>query len=83
MSQDILQNIYIAPGQRHNWVTHWNSAGWQGDTFVQPMPRNTGASMTYTDPSVSMSADNTYAFSYSVSNSGPNSTYYDLQLSKT
>ena len=83
MSQNILQNIFIGPGQRHFWNTTWNSSGWQGDTFVQPMPRNTGLSMTYTEPSITMQSNGTYTFSYSVANNGPNSTFYDLQLSKT
>jgi hypothetical protein len=81
MSQKIVSNIYIGAHQTQSWTTHWNNSGWQGNTIVQPQPLNTGASMTYTDPSVSMSSDGTYSFSYSATNNGPNSTYYNLELS--
>ena len=51
----------------------------QGDTLTQPQPLNTGASLSYTDPSTSRNPNGTYSFSYSITNHGPNSTQYNLQ----
>jgi len=60
-------------------VFTWNDSGWQGDTLTQPQPLNTGASLSYTDPSTSRNPNGTYSFSYSITNHGPNSTQYNLQ----
>lgn len=76
-------NIFIAANKTQGWICTWNSAGWQGDTINQPQPLNTGAAMSYTDPTVSLNSNGTYAFSYSVTNHGPNSTFYNLQTSNT
>lgn len=72
-------NIFIGANNTQGWICTWNSAGWQGDTVNQPQPLNTGAAMSYTDPTVSLNSNGTYAFSYSVTNHGPNSTFYNLQ----
>ncbi len=72
-------NIFIGSGVTQGWVFTWDDAGWQGDTLTQPQPLNTGASLSYTDPSVSLNPNGTYAFSYAVTNHGPNSTQYNLQ----
>jgi hypothetical protein len=76
-------NLFIGSNQSHGWIWTWNNGGWQGNTFVQPQPLNTGASMSYADPSVSMNSNGTYSFAYSVTNHGPNSTFYNLQTSNT
>jgi hypothetical protein len=81
MSSVALGNIFIGSGQTQCWVTTWNNAGWQGNTIVQPQPLNTGASMSYTDPSVSLNNNGTYSFSYCVTDNGPNNTFYNLQIS--
>jgi hypothetical protein len=83
MSQVALSNIFISNGQTQTWITTWNNGGWQGDTIVQPQPLNTGASMSYSDPSAAKNSNGTYSFSYSVTNHGPNSTFYNLQVSNT
>jgi hypothetical protein len=74
-------NLFIGSGQTQTWVWTWNNAGWQGNTINQPQPLNTGASMSYTDPSVSLNGNGTYSFLYSVTDNGPNSTFYNLQTS--
>jgi hypothetical protein len=72
-------NIFIGNGQTQGWVFTWNNGGWQGDTFNQPQPLNTDASLTSSEESVSMNNNGTYSFSYSVTNNGPNTTFYNLQ----
>ena len=76
-------NIFIGANSTQGWVWTWNNSGWQGDTINQPQPLNTGAAMSYTDPTVTMNNNGTYAFHYSVTNHGPNSTFYNLQTSNT
>jgi hypothetical protein len=75
-------NLYIGSGATQYWTWTWNNSGWQGNTIDQPQPLNTGASMSYTDPTVSRNSNGTYSFSYSVSNHG-NSTFYNLQTSNS
>jgi hypothetical protein len=76
-------NIFIGNNQTQGWIFTWNNAGWQGNTFVQPQPLNTGASMSYTTPAVSRNNNGTFSFTYSVTNHGPNSTFYNAQVSNT
>lgn len=81
MSSITLGNIFIANGQSQGWVTTWNNSGWQGDTFIQPQPLNTGASLLYAgSESVSLNNHGQYSFGYTVKNNGPNSTFYNLQI---
>lgn len=81
MSSITLGNIFIANGQTQSWITTWNNSGWQGDTFIQPQPLNTGAALVYAgEETVSMNSSGQYSFSYSVKNDGPNSTFYNLQV---
>jgi hypothetical protein len=72
-------NIFIANGQNQGWIFTWNNAGWQGDNFNQPQPLNTGASLAYSAGSVSLNANGTYSYSWSVRNNGPNSTFFNIQ----
>jgi hypothetical protein len=76
-------NLFIGSNQTQNWIWTWNNAGWQGNTFAQPQPLNTGAAMSYTNPTVSRNNNGTFSFAYSVTNHGPNSTFYNLQTSNT
>jgi hypothetical protein len=80
MSNGILYDIPIGSGQTQGWVLTWTSPGWHGDTIVQPQPLDMDALMSYTDPAVSLNRDGTYSFAFSVTNKGPNPTYYNLQL---
>ena len=72
-------NIFIADGQSQGWIFTWNNGGWQGDTFNEPQPLNTGASLAYSAGSVSLNNNGTYSFDWSVTNNGPNSTFYNIQ----
>lgn len=72
-------NIFIASGTTQGWEFTWGNSGWQGDTFNMPQPLNTGAALSYTDPTVTKNPNGTYGFGYSVTNHGPNSTQYNLQ----
>jgi len=74
-------NIFIGNGVTQGWTFTWGSSGWQGNTFNEPQPLNTGASMSYTNESVSRNNNGTYAFSFSFTNHGPNSTFYNIQTS--
>jgi hypothetical protein len=74
-------NIFIASGQTHNWIWTWNNSGWQGNTFNQPEPQNTGASLRYSAGSVSRNNNGTFSFFHSITNDGPNSTFYNIQTS--
>jgi hypothetical protein len=76
-------NIFIGNNQTQSWVWTWNNSGWQADTINQPQPLNTGAAMSYTDPTVSLNGSGVYEYAYSVTNHGPNSTFYNLQTSGT
>ena len=72
-------NIFIGNGVTQHWTTTWNNGGWQGNTFHEPQPLNTGASMSYTNASVSKNNNGTYSFSFSFTNHGPNNTFYNIQ----
>ncbi len=74
-------NIFIASGQTQGWVFTWNSPGWQGNTFFQPEPLNTGASLTFTAGAVRRNNNGTFRFNFSFSNNGPNNTFYNIQVS--
>lgn len=76
-------NVFIGNGVTQPWIITWNSSGWQGNSMIQPQPLNTGASMIYSDPSVSLNSNGTYAFSFTFTNNGPNSTQYNFQVSSS
>lgn len=76
-------NIFIGNGVTQNFVFTFNNQGWQGDMFNQPQPLNTDASMSYTDPSISLNGDDTYSFSQFFTNNGSNDTFYNLETSTT
>jgi hypothetical protein len=77
-----LGNVYIGAHTTQYWNTWWNNGGWQGLTLIQPQPLNTGASMAWTVPAVSLNNSGQYVYSYSFTNNGPNSTYYNAQIAK-
>ena len=74
-------NIFIGAGQPQFWVDTFNNAGWPGNVVLEAQPLNTGASMSFTVPSASLNSNGTYSYSFSVRNNGPNSTFYNLQVS--
>jgi hypothetical protein len=80
MSKGILYDIHIGTGQTQGWILTWNNPGWPGDTIVQPQPLDSEARMTYTNPAVTVNRNGTYSFEFSVTNEGPNPTFYNLQL---
>ena len=57
-------NIFIAAGQTQFWTWTWNFLGWSGNTFNQPEPLNTGASLRYSAGSVSRNSNGTFSFSF-------------------
>jgi hypothetical protein len=59
-------------------VTH-TSGGWQGCELDEPQPLSTNASMSYSAGSVSLNSDGTYTYTMSITNHGPNSTFFNLQ----
>jgi hypothetical protein len=80
IANDPQYPIYIDSGVPHSWVWTWHDAGWQENTFIQPEPVTTGASMSYTDPTVSRNSNGKYSFAFTVINDGPASTFYDLRI---
>jgi hypothetical protein len=74
-------SIFIAAGTTQGWIFTFGGAGWGGNVIVEAQPLNTGASMSFTVPSASLNSNGTYSFSYTIRNSGPNSTFYNHQLS--
>ena len=74
-------NIFIGNGVTQGWTFTFGNQGWQGNAFNEPQPLNTGASMSYSNEAVSLNSNGTYSFSYSITNQGPNNTFYNLQTS--
>jgi len=74
-------NVFIASGQTQNWTVTWNNSGWQGNTVIEAQPLNTGASLAYSEGSVSLNSNGTYSFSASIRDNGPNNTFFNLQVS--
>jgi hypothetical protein len=74
-------NVYIAAHTSQYWTITWNNGGWQGNTLVEPQPLNTGASLAYTAGSVHLNSNGTYSFGVNITNNGPNSTYFNVQVS--
>jgi hypothetical protein len=75
-------NIFIASGQTSGgWGITWNNGGWQGNTFIEAQPLNTGASLSTSLGSSSLNNNGTYSFGFSLTNHGPNSTFCNLQVS--
>jgi hypothetical protein len=74
-------NIYIGAHASQYWVITWNNGGWQGNTFVEAQPLNTGANLTGAPGPISLNSNGTYSFGTTITNSGPNSTYFNLQVS--
>jgi len=64
------------------WL-NWNNGGWQGNTLVQAQPLNTGAGMVCTPGSINLNANGTYTFWTTIANTGPNSTYFNMQVSNS
>jgi hypothetical protein len=58
-----------------------DNGGWQGNTLIQTQPLNTGAGLAVTQSSVHRNSNGTYGFDYSVRNNGPNSTFFNVQVS--
>lgn len=76
-------NIFIGNGATQNWVFTWNNGGWQGNVVNEPQPLNTGASLAYSAGSVHLNSNGTFGYSWSVTNHGPNSTFYNIQTSSS
>src|SRR5579872_6648356 len=74
-------NILISPGQTQNWVWTWGGAGWQGNTLLEPQPLSPQATLTYQAGSVTLNANGTYSFAWSVTNNGPFATLFNIQTS--
>ena len=77
-----VSNIYIGAHTTQTWNLWWNSSGWQGDTFNQPQPLNTGASLASSVSAVSLNSNGQYVYTLNITNNGPNSTYFNIQTSK-
>jgi hypothetical protein len=76
-------NVYIAGHSSGNWYVQWNSGGWQGNTFVQGQPLNTGAALVCVPGSINLNSNGTYTFWTKISNTSGNSTYFNLQVSNS
>jgi len=74
-------NIFIGNGVTQGWIFTWNDSGWHGNVLNEPEPLNTGASLAYNAGSVNRNSNGTYSYSWSVTNRGPNSTFYNIQTS--
>jgi hypothetical protein len=73
--------IFIASGQTQGFTWTWSGAGWQGNTFFEAQPLNTGASLAFTAGPVHRNNNGTFTFDFSIRNNGPNSTFYNIQIS--
>ncbi len=74
-------NLYIAAGATAYYTVTWNNGGWQGNTLIETQPLNTGASLDCVQGNVHLNSNGTYGFAYSVRDNGPNSTYFNVQVS--
>jgi hypothetical protein len=74
-------NIFIGNGVTQGWVFTWGNGGWQGNTFFEPQPFNTGSAMSSAVGSATLNNNGTFSFSFSITNHGPNSTFYNIQAS--
>jgi hypothetical protein len=74
-------NKFIGNGVTQGWVFTWDSAGWQGNTFFEGQPFNTGAALSSAVGSAHLNSNGTFSFSFSITNHGPNSTFYNIQAS--
>jgi hypothetical protein len=74
-------NIFIAANTSGNWFVRWNNSGWQGNTLVESQPLNTGANMVNTPGSIDLDSSGRYTFWTNIRNAGPNSTFFNLQVS--
>ena len=74
-------NVFIANGQTQGWTVTWNNGGWQGNMLLEPQPLNTGANISYSEGSVFLNSNGAYSFTCTLRNSGPNSTFFNLQYS--
>jgi hypothetical protein len=75
-------DIHIAAGQSGSFWYHDDSSGWQGNTLIQAQPRNTGASLVCTPGEIQKLDDGSYKFWTTITNHGPNSTAFNLQVSE-
>jgi hypothetical protein len=75
--------IYIERGMTQSWIFTWNNTGWQGNTLIQPMPLNYPASMAFAQGNVYLNTDDTYSFSFSVTNNTPSPIYFNLEASSS
>jgi hypothetical protein len=80
MSQQVGGTQFLNSGSSHSWTATWDDSGWQGNTTIQPEPFNTGSSMTVSGQSVSLNGSGQYAFGFTITNNGPNSTNFNLQI---
>lgn len=74
-------NLFITPGSTAFWVITWNNGGWQGNTLVEAEPLNTGVGLDVTMGNIDRNSSGQYQFAWSVKNNGPNSTFYNAQVS--
>jgi len=74
-------DLFIASGATAYYTTTWGDGGWQGNTLIECQPLNTGASLDTVLGNVHLNANGTYGFAFSVRDNGPNSTYFNVQVS--
>jgi hypothetical protein len=84
MSNQVGDSHFLAantpnPGK---WYVQNSNTGWPGNYLIEPQPLNTNALMFYEDAGISLQSDGRYRFWVAITNQGPNSTFFNLQLSK-
>jgi hypothetical protein len=76
-------NIFIGNGVTQNWTFTWGGSGWQGNVLNEPQPLNTGAELSYSAGGVHLNSNGTFGYDWSVTNRGPNSTFFNIQTSSS
>jgi hypothetical protein len=74
-------NLFLSSGGVASFTLTNGGTGWQGNALLEPQPFNTGSGMAITLGNCNLASSGQFQFGFTVRNNGPNSTFYNIQLS--
>ena len=72
-------HVFIARGHTQRWRFTWHDGEWHGDTINEPRPLNKRAALTCSAGSLALHGNGVCSIFWSVTNHGPDSTFFSIQ----
>jgi hypothetical protein len=77
-----LATAYIAPHASIGWTITPAGREWVGNAYVQPRPISADAALECVPGAITRNQDGSLSIKVTVTNHGPNETWYSLLLSR-